>query len=135
MTVIAWVSRHPPVPAQTTELMRRFGEEFHFVLINRTFRDAREVMEELKRAGAEIAIVVLPLSVIERLLPMAKKEGIELWMARMSLVHQCGGPKVCPEFDPKTDVWLPLRGSDLGRHMRFYRFERIKRVAVETEPV
>jgi len=50
----------------------------------------------------------------------------------MKGLHECVLEE-CKEFNQDTDVWLPLRGSNKGRHMRFEKFVRIKRVEVVTE--
>ncbi len=129
---IVWVSRHPPLEAQVEELKKMFGA-VDIVQISKTFRDAGEVFEMVKREKPEIAVAVLPLSMLAQFLPLCKRENIDVWMARMDPVHECDGH--CGEFDPKRDVWLPIRGSNLGRHLRFSRFERILNVKVITEPI
>lgn len=130
---VAWVSRHPPLPAQLERLRRVFGEGVEVVQISRTFATAEEVAEAVRAAGARAAVVVLPLSMIARLLE-AGRDIAWLW-AEMSALHECYGPGACPEFNPETDVWLPLHGSQKGRHMRFNRFMRIKAVKLELEPL
>lgn len=135
MTVVAWVSRHEPLPSQVEELKRLLGPGVRIEQINKTFKSVEEVFEDIQRTGASVAVVVLPLSMLAQLLPLAKKAGVEVWMAKMEPLHECRGPGVCPDFNPDTDVWLPLRGQPTGRHLRFARFERVKRVEVVTEPV
>jgi len=135
MTVVAWVSRHAPLPAQVEELKRLLGPNTEVVQVNKTYRDVKEVFEDIKNTGASVAVVVLPLSMLAQLLPLAKKAGVEVWMAKMEPLHECEGPGKCQEFNPDTDVWLPLRGQPTGRHLRFSRFERVLRVEVVTEPV
>ena len=132
--VVAWVSRHPPLPAQVRELERLLGP-VRVEQVNRTYRNAEEVFEDIQRTGASVAVVVLPLPMLAQLLPLAKKAGVEVWMAKMEPVHECEGPGKCPAFDAGRDVWLPLRGQPTGRHLRFARFERVKEVRVITEPV
>ena len=134
MKVVAWVSRHMPLEAQLEELNRILGP-VKVVQISKTFRDAREVFEDIVRVGASVAVVVLPLSMLAQLLPLAQQADIDVWMAKMEGLHECEGPEKCSEFDPRTDVWLPMRGSTKGRHMRFSHFERVKEVKVVTEPV
>lgn len=132
---IAWVSRHKPTQTQIGTLLRMFGDQTTLIPLNDTYRSADELFQELKKYKIEIAIVVLPLSVISKLIPLCRKEGIELWWPKMQKLHDCRGPPSCPEFDYKSDVWLPYYRSDIGRHMRFVRFERIKEVRLITEPV
>ena len=134
MEVIAWVSRHPPLSVQEGELKRLFGE-IEIVQISKTFRDAREVFEDIKYIGAKYAVVVLPLSIIAQLIPLAQKEGIKLLWAEMVGIHECEGPDRCLIFNPETDVWIPLHGSKLGRHMRFKGFHEIVEVKMITKPL
>ena len=54
-----------------------------------------------------------------------------LW-AEMRGLHECVLEE-CDEFNSETDVWLPLRGSDKGRHMRFVKFKRIVKVELVLE--
>ena len=129
--VVAWVSRHKPLKSQIRELQRLLGH-VEVVQINNTFANVKEVLCEIKGTGAKVAVVVLPLSMISQLLPLARNEGIDLWMAKMKGLHECVLEE-CKEFNQDTDVWLPLRGSNKGRHMRFEKFVRIKRVEVVTE--
>jgi len=133
-TVVAWVSRHPPLPAQIGELKRLLGP-VRVEQVNRTYRDANEVFEDIQRTGASVAVVVLPLSMLAQLLPLARRAGVEVWMAKMEPMHECEGPGKCPAFDESRDVWLPLRDQPTGRHLRFSHFERVKEVRVITEPI
>ena len=58
MVKIAWVSRHPPLPAQIKELERIFGE-VELIQISKVFRDAKDVLEDVKKAFNYGAIEVL----------------------------------------------------------------------------
>jgi len=128
MPKIAWVSRHPPLPAQIKELERIFGE-FELIQIAKVFRDAKEVIEDVKKAGCTHAVVVVPLSMVAHLV---KDKSITWIRADMYALHECEKGK-CKEFDEKRDVWLPLHGSKLGRHMRFNKFQRIVDVVMVLE--
>jgi len=129
--VVAWVSRHPPLRAQLADLHSRF-KVAKIEHISKTFRDATEVYNEVKAVGAKVAVVVLPLSMIARLIEIGR-DITWLW-AEMQGLHECNINE-CKEFQPDTDVWLPLAGSDKGRHMRFIRFHRIKAIKMELEPL
>jgi len=127
---VAWISRHQPLKAQVEELRRLFGD-VEIVHINETFRDAKEVYREVKRSNCTHAVVVLPLSMIAHL--VKHDDVIWLW-AEMEALHQCV-LDYCNEYNPDTDVWLPLRNSTKGRHMRFKRFWRIREVRMVLEEV
>ena len=129
---VAWVSRHPPLKAEIERLKKMFGN-VEIVQIRDTFKDAGEVFERVKEAGAEISVVVLPMSMLAQYLPLARKEGIDVWIAKMIGFGEVEGtPK---DFNPVSDVLLPMHGSSKSRWMRFDNFERVKEVRVITEPV
>lgn len=128
---IAWVSRHPPLTAQLRELNRIYGP-VKVVEISKTFADAREIIRKVSSIGAEVAVVVAPLSMIAVLLQEAP--AITWLRAEMTARHECN-LKDCGEFSPTTDVWLPLHGTQRGRHMRFSHFCRLREVRVLCEPI
>ena len=130
MVRVAWVSRHQPLKAQVEELHRLLGN-VEIVHVDRTFRDAGEVYREVKRSNCTHAVVVLPLSMIAHL--VKHDDVIWLW-AEMEALHQCV-LDYCNEYNPDTDVWLPLRNSTKGRHMRFKKFWRIREVRMVLEEV
>ena len=125
---VAWVSRHLPVEAQVEELQRKLGDHETFYL-TQTFRNAEEVYQEIKKHECQYAVVVLPLSMIARL--VTHKDITWLW-AEMEALHNCNLEE-CTEFDEKRDVWLPLRGSSKGRHMRFKCFKKIVKLELVLE--
>ena len=128
MEVVAWVSRHEPVPLQVEQLEAKLGP-VKIVRISKTFRDAREVYEDVKAVGARYAVVVLPLAMIAKLVEW----GDVTWLwAEMSYVHDdCPGSK-CPLFDPSSDVILRTRNG-VNRHLRFRGFKVIKELKLVLE--
>lgn len=130
MHKVCWVSRHPPLKAQIDELKRIFGKDTEIEQINKTFRDAKEVIEDVKKAGCDVAVVVAPLSMIAELL---KDKDIKWIRAEMEALHMCRMP--CEEFDESRDVWLPVAGEEEGRHMRFKEFRELVEVKVVTRPL
>ena len=129
---VAWVSRHAPLEAEIEKLNRMLGN-VEIVQIRDTFRDAGEVFERVKEAGAGISVVVLPLSMLAQYLPLAKRGGIEVWFAKMKGLGEVEGTP--SDFNPESDVLLPMHGSDKMRWMRFEEFERVREVRVITEPI
>jgi len=127
---VAWVSRHPPLKKQLEVLKEKLGD-IVVVQISRTFTDYKEVLDEIKNANCKYAVVVLPLSMIAQLV---NDKSITWLFAEMEGIHECLGPELCEEFNPDTDVWLPLHGKSTGRHMRFKQFRKILRVEMVTEP-
>ena len=129
---VAWVSRHPPLKSQLRELQRVLHAPVDVRPVEKTFRDAREIIRDVRSELADVAVVVAPLSMIAVLL----REAPEIaWLrAEMTALHECNVMQ-CQEFNPDTDVWLPMQGSDQGRHMRFSHFCRIREVRVICEPM
>jgi len=123
MEKVAWISRHPPLPKQLRVLMEKLGE-IEIVHISNTFRDAHEVLKEVRSIGAKYAVVVLPLSMIAVLTQY--KDITWLW-AEMFQVHDgdCIG-YVCPNYNPESDVIL--KSVFTKRHLRFNKFYKIKEV-------
>jgi len=137
---VAWVSRHPPLRAELDELRRLgYGDVVH---ISRTFTSAEEVLREVAAAGARAAVVVLPLSMIASLIPLARREKVRLLWAEMEPppghrgpADMCPGPDTCELFDGDRDVWLPLSGQPYGRHVRFKRFSEIEDLRLILRPL
>jgi len=125
---VAWVSRHKPLPAQLNELKKKLGDDVEIVQISKTFRDVREVYYDIKSAGAQYAVVVLPLSMIAVL--SQYKDIVWLW-AEMEPLHQNCKGELCPEYDPNSDVILEAVG--MIRHLRFKEFKQILKVEMVTE--
>jgi len=127
---VAWVSRHPPLPVQIDALKSKLGD-VEIVQISRTFTDVNEIVGEVRRVGAKHAVVVLPLSMIARLLEVCRDV---VWLqAEMVPVHEhsCEGEN-CSDFNPKTDV--VLSSPNFTRHLRFNGFKVIKKIEMITEP-
>jgi len=127
---VAWVSRHEPLPSQIEELERKLGENVEIVQISKTFRDVREVYYDIKSAGAQYAVVVLPLSMIAALAQY--RDIVWLW-AEMEPLHQNCKGELCPEYNPDSDVILESVG--VVRHLRFKEFRKILKIEMVTEPL
>ncbi|MEM3943755.1 MAG: hypothetical protein QXJ59_06695 [Thermofilaceae archaeon] len=134
MTVkILWVSRHPPLPAQILELKRKFGdvEVVHF---SGRVPDADFVVHLAEEVGAQIVVPVLPLSIIAAILNSSK--NLVILYAQMREVHK--GPRgECERAareKPDRRVVVEYAGG-VCRVFEFVRFERVKAVKLETEPL
>jgi len=115
MTKILWVSRHPPVPVQIDELKRIFGENTQIDTDPNPFSDAQDIVKRFKDGNYDEMVVVAPLSVIQHLTEMGIKP---IWS----------------EMKKVNDVFVPYTDSMAnGRHYRFVRFRRIKRVKLDFE--
>ncbi|MBC7340931.1 MAG: hypothetical protein H5U02_00495 [Clostridia bacterium] len=111
---VVWFSRHDPLERQIAELRRLFGEDVQVVRDPEPFDSAEDVVRRFRAAGGDEMVVVAPLSVLGRLCDLGLRP---LW-AEMEVV----GPE-------EAEVVVS------GRHYRFARFRRVKRLALEFEDV
>ena len=130
MVVVAWVSRHKPLPAQISELKKRLGNDARIIKFSKIFKNAEEVYREIRSFGARYAVVVLPLSMIS-VLTAQYKDVVWLWSEMEVLHRNCKGTH-CPEYNPDTDVILESFSE--VRHFRFRGFKRILKVEMVAEP-
>ena len=130
MIKVAWISRHKPLEIQVEKLREIFGSEVEIVQISRTFRNAEEILKELRELNIRYAVLVLPLSMIAVL--TRNKDITWIW-SEMVTVHKgkCKG-LTCKLYNPKTDVLLVSNGEI--RHLRFKGFKRIVKVELVFEP-
>jgi len=129
---VAWVSKHPILPIQYQELKRKLGNDVEVLRYPNTFVSVEEVYTTLKSANVQYAVVVLPLSMIARLVEYT--DVIFLWSEMVKVHDNCEGLS-CPLFDPTQDAILPTRSNHgiFYRHFRFAGFKRIKAVRLELE--
>jgi len=128
---VLWVSRHPPLPAQLRELERVYGR-IDIKIASKSFPAADDVVKAAREWGADVIVPVLPLSFVARLCEVARREGFTVLWAEMQSLHTPCPEAPCKDFSKDTDVILPGPPS---RHFRFKRFQRIKAVRLELEPV
>lgn len=130
--IIGWVSRHSPRPAQIRWLFNKFGN-ITLVRISRTFRDAREVIKDLRKNNVQYAVVVLPLSIIAKLLEFAKDITF-LWadMELIQIVPRSMQKESIPNFNEDSDVLVP--SGDKLKHFRFKEFRKIVKLELVLEP-
>lgn len=114
MKKVIWFSRHPVLPTQVAELKRLFGDDVQIVTDPRPFDSAEDIVRRFRAAGGDEMVVVAPLSVLGRLCDL----GIKPLWAEME--------QVPPEQAEVTAA---------GRHYRFVRFRRVKRLVLEFEEV
>lgn len=123
-TVVAWVSRHSPLPAQIRVLRKMLGD-IKVVQMSDTYRNASELSQKIKATGARYAVVVLPLSVTMHLLNSQEKTK-EITYLRAEMVQASG------QYNPDTDVLLD-DGIGKKRHVRFKEFRILTAIEVVTE--
>ncbi len=138
--VVAWVSRHPPIPAQTDALKAALGSNVQIVEIKDTYTRYQSIIEAVTKVGAKHAVVVLPLTIIQRVVKSDAGKEIIWLRAEMKPAHHgvCTGSsdpsdpngQYCRYYNKNTDVLMPSMKET--RHLRFNKFERILSVDTVT---
>ncbi|MHA1632766.1 MAG: hypothetical protein ACTSXC_08190 [Candidatus Freyarchaeota archaeon] len=133
MAKVAWISRHPPLPVQISELKRKLGEDVEVIQISRTFASADEVLREVKALGATHAVVVLPLSMVAHLV---NDKSITWLFAKMEAIAQVKSIEEAKRIvDEKPEARTMTTYADgTVRVFEFKEFQRIVKVELITEP-
>ena len=133
---ILWVSRHKPLNAQVKELKRLFGD-IELIIYEGTVVSAQSVIDEAKRHNAKVIVPVLPLSVIARLVELAKKEDIIVLFARMEAIATTKNfeeaERLVKEAEDRRNI--TTYADNTIRVFEFKQFEKILRVELVTEPL
>ncbi|MEM4562486.1 MAG: hypothetical protein QXI55_00960 [Thermofilum sp.] len=133
-TVVLWVSRHKPLPAQLRALEEKLGE-VDIVQVEHV-PTAEYVIDLARRLGAKVIVPVLPLSFIARLVEEAGKRGYVVLFAKMNAILTTRdfdeAKKLVLEAPEKRTITTYADGTI--RVFEFERFERIVKVEVVTEP-
>jgi hypothetical protein len=131
---VLWVSRHRPLLAQLREL-RRIFKNVELIVYEGTVPSAEHVISEAKRHNAKVIVPVLPLSIIARLVELAKKEDIIVLFARMEAIATTKSideaEKIVKEAEDKRNMTTYSDGTI--RVFEFKQFEKILRVELVTE--
>lgn len=135
-TVVLWVSRHNPVPAQIEELRKKIGD-VEVVQLSGNIPNAEYVVEKARELGAEYIVPVLPLSFIARLAELSKKEGFTVLFSRMKTIATLDSEeearKLVEEAPDKRTMVSYRDGTT--RVFEFDRFEKLVKVELVTEPL
>lgn len=115
MKRILWISAHSPLPAQIRELRRVFGNRTVVYCDPHPFSSADDIMDRFKQGGYDEAVVVAPLSVLQRLV----ERGLRPLWAEMCRIERIE--------NPESDT------AAKGRCYRFVRFRRVVGLTVEYE--
>lgn len=125
MVKILWISKHEPLKVQREELKRRYGN-VEIIWYPHFIKNAKHVVELMKKYEADEVVTVLPLTMIKHLVEM----GVKPIIAKMEVVHICS--KIpCPEYDPDRD-FIDVR---CRRHLRFKRFKRLVEIKLLEEEI
>ena len=108
---ILWVSRHPPLIAQIEWLRKKCGN-VDIIRYDKRVGTAEEVINYAEKIDADIIIPVLPLTIVARLVELAKGK-MEVWWANMVLLHNDESEE-CPMLDRRTDTMIYTREEKNG---------------------
>jgi len=134
-TVVLWVSRHEPLPAQIRALEQKIGAIEVQQLVG-IIPSAEFVAEVAQKLGAKIVVPVLPLSFIARLSELARRQGFTILMAKMREVARVQSREEAEKLVAEAPEWRTAVEYSGGvyRVWEFERFEKVIRVEVVTEP-
>ncbi|MEM1690733.1 MAG: hypothetical protein QXG48_06165 [Thermofilaceae archaeon] len=133
-TVVLWVSRHKPLPAQLRALEEKLGE-IDVVQLEHV-PNSDYVIDLARRLGAKVIVPVLPLSFIARIVEEAGRRGYIVLFAKMNAILTTRdfdeAKRLILEAPDRRTITTYADGSI--RVFEFERFERVVRVEVVTEP-
>ena len=135
--VVLWISRHEPLLAQIATLQEKVGP-FDLVKVTETIPNAEYAIQLAQKHKAHIIIPVLPLSIIARLVELARPLGIEVWWAEMEQVKVLDREPTLADYNPASETVVVAAGAHETKSwkiMRFKKFNRIKAVKLEMEEV
>ena len=112
MARVLWVSQHRMNPVQSAVLRRMFGADVQVDEDPRPFDRAETIVQRVREGGYDDCIVVAPYSVLARMVD----QGLRPLWAEAEVTS------------PEQADWVTK-----GRHYRFVRFKRVKRLVLELE--
>ena len=135
VSIVLWVSRHPPLRSQTEELERRLGS-ITIYQMSGLVPNAEAVVEVAKKVDAKYVVPVLPLSMVTRLSELAKQSGLTILIAKMNNIASVKDFEEAKRIVSEKPMsrTLATYADGLVRVFEFERFERLVRVELVTEP-
>jgi hypothetical protein len=135
-TVVLWVSRHMPLPAQILELERKFNSVIVYQMKG-TIPSAEVVAEVAKQLNASIVVPVLPLSMIARLAELSRQNGFTVVIARMNSIATTKSAEEAMRLVQEAPERRTMATYADGtiRVFEFERFEKLIEIKLVTEPL
>jgi hypothetical protein len=135
-TVVLWVSRHMPLPAQIVELERKLGSVIVYQMKG-TVPSAETVVEIARSLNASVVVAVLPLSMIARLAELSRQNGFTVLIAKMNSVATTKNMEEAVRLVQEAPERRTLATYADGtmRVFEFERFEKLVEVKLVTEPL
>ena len=133
VSIVLWVSRHPPLHSQIKELERKLSSIVIYQMSG-LIPNAEVVAEEAVKLNARVVVPVLPLSMIARLSELAKTFTVLLArMENIASVKDFEEAKRLVSESPGLRT-LATYADGTVRVFEFKRFERLLRIELVTEP-
>jgi hypothetical protein len=135
-TVVLWVSRHPPLQAQISELEKRLGGIVVYQ-VSGVIPNAEVVVDIAKKYNANVIVPVLPLSMIARLAELSKQNGFIVLIAKMNSIATTKDPAEAQRLvqEASDRRILGTYADGVIRVFEFERFEKLVEVKLVTEPL
>lgn len=132
---VLWVSRHEPLAAEVNALKERLGSVRIITAVG-IIPSAEYIIELAERYGVKVVIPVLPLSVIARLVELARTKGITVLYARMREIARTRSREEAERLVHEKPGWRTAveYSGGLWRVWEFERFEKIIKIEMVTEP-
>jgi len=141
MNVVLWVSRHSPLPEQLNKLTQ-YLRNYKLVMIRERIPNAEWLYNNyikplLDQNHRVIVIPVLPLSIIARLVELAKQYHFEIWYAKMNEIYRTNdiskAELVLSEAPERRTIMQYADG--IVKVYEFEDFYRVKEIKIELEKI
>lgn len=135
---VLWVSRHKLLQSQVEFLKDKLGDDVIIEMYSDPVVSADGLDWYVSKGGYEYVAVVLPLSIIARLVELARGKYTVLYPEMESIGLLKTLPVPGRDYDIERDVVIPswdVDGSRTYRIMRFKSFKRIKAIKLELEDI
>jgi hypothetical protein len=135
-TVVLWVSRHPPLPAQVRTLEEKLGGVVIYQ-VSGMIPNAEVVVDTAKKYNANVIVPVLPLSMIARLAELARQNRFIVLIAKMNNVATTKSIEEAQRLvaERPESRTAATYADGLVRVFEFERFEKLVEVRLVTEPL
>ena len=135
-TTVLWVSRHPPLKSQITELEKKL-DSIEVYQLSGVIPSAEYVVEVVRKVNAKIVVPVLPLSMIARLAELSRNYGFTVVLAKMESIATTKNLEEAKKLvAEKPEARTTATYADgVIRVFEFKGFEKLVRVELVTEPL
>jgi hypothetical protein len=136
VTIVLWVSRHPPLQAQVKALEERLGGVTIYQMSG-VIPNAEVIVETAKKLNASIIVPVLPLSMIARLAELSKQNKFTVLIAKMNNIATTKSVEEAQRLvtEKPESRTMATYADGVVRVFEFERFEKLVEIKLVTEPL